>query len=44
MMGSVIVGSGWANVESIANDSESKGVGSTDSRPRATVVITNTGN
>ena len=43
-IGNVIVGSGWASVESVAKDSESKGVGSTDSRPKAIVVITKTGN
>jgi hypothetical protein len=38
-IGSVNVGSGWANVVSVKNDSESNGVGSSESLPRAIVVM-----
>jgi len=44
IMGSVSVGSGWAKVVSVRNDSESNGVGSSVSLPRTIVVMMKTGN
>lgn len=44
IMGSVMVGSGWASVVSVRNDSESKGVGSSESLPRTIVEMTKNGN
>ena len=44
IIGSVSVGSGCDNVVSVKSDSESNGVGSSESLPRVIVVITKNGN